>query len=395
MVNRAAFGALCLLVFTIPFSEVIVIPGMGTLTRFIGYGALALAALGVIERGDVRPLHGAALPAFLFVGWAALSLSWTDWPEVTAERLPTFVRCLGLFWILYEYVDSPDRVRAVLTAYLCGALIAVGGVMEARETQQVLDDSEYARYALENVDPNDLATLLALGIPMAWYLVSVRPLGVLERWIPRIYLPAGVIGILLTGSRGGLLATCGASLYPLSSLWRQPLRIKLAALGGFLLAGLGALFFVPSNVLARFATIPEEFASGTLSLRPAIWRAGFRLLGDHPVRGVGAGAFAYELFGRGGFAKPRVAHNAILGVLFELGVVGCMLFIGIIAVSFVYVRRLAVNEKRVAQFLLLTWLIGTASLSWEYQKATWLIFGLVAGMCLHLGREDRELSACQ
>ena len=42
--NQLAFGLLVILVFTVPFDDVVVVPGFGTLSRLIGYAGVAAAS---------------------------------------------------------------------------------------------------------------------------------------------------------------------------------------------------------------------------------------------------------------------------------------------------------------------------------------------------------------
>ena len=104
------------------------------------------------------------------------------------------------------------------------------------------------------------------------------------------------------------------------------------------------------------------------------------MLKDHPFVGVGMSAFSYELFGRGGFIKPRTAHNTILAVLFELGIIGCVLFVGIILSILVLSKHLPPPERTLSRFLVFTWLVGGFTHADAYQKATWFLFGLLGAM---------------
>ena len=104
------------------------------------------------------------------------------------------------------------------------------------------------------------------------------------------------------------------------------------------------------------------------------------MLKEHYVLGVGAGAFDYEMFDLGGFPKPQPAHNTLLGIMCELGVIGAGLFTGMIVATALWIKRLPPENRRLCGFLFFTWLAGGAMLSWEYQKVTWLVFGLLGAI---------------
>ncbi len=122
---------------------------------------------------------------------------------------------------------------------------------------------------LEN--PNVAASLLVVSVP----LVSSLRNGHRNRWL----IVIGIVlvgGVLLTGSRAGLLAilAAGVALLP-----RGRARIVGSAIG------FGAMTVV---LVWRFVSHPEVLAW----FRPAIWLAVVRLWAAHPVVGVGPGGLA-------------------------------------------------------------------------------------------------------
>jgi O-antigen ligase len=375
--NRLVFSLLCILVFTIPFDDIILLPGFGTLTRLIGYATLLTAMFDVFSRGRFRSLRGPPTWVFLLVGWAILSVTWTSSLDSTIEKLPTIVRCLGLFWLLYEYADNEARVSAFLQAYLLGAWVCIGGITHSLMAGQFLDDSDFTRYVVSQLDPNDLAAMLAIGLPIAWYLALTHRSNSF-RWLNILYIPVSLIAVLLTGSRGGLVAVSAAFLL---STWGSPTFTFKRKMGTSLLALLvlgGASFVVPETAWMRFSTIAGEMSEGTLSYRTTLWTAGFDYLSQSPLLGIGAGAFKHEVFARGGFFKPLVAHSTFLGMLFELGAIGFVLFAAAVISVFRWLRCIPITDRRFFQFLFITWIIAGLTLSLEYRKVTWFLLGVAA-----------------
>ena len=375
--NRLVFGLLCILVFTIQFDDMILLPSFGSLTRLIGYAALLTALLDVFSRGRFRSLKGAPTWAFLLVGWAVLSVTWTSSPDSTIDKLPTIVRCLGLFWLLYEYADSEDRISAVLQAYLLGGWVCIAGIAHSLLAGQFMDDSEFTRYVVSQLDPNDLAAMLAIGLPIAWYLAMTRRFSPL-RWLNILYIPVSLIAVLLTGSRGGLVAVSAAFLLSMwgSPTWTLRRKMGMSLLSVLVLAG-GSLV-VPETSWMRFSTIPGEMSEGTLSYRTTLWTAGFQYLSESPLLGGGAGAFKHEVFARGGFYKPLVALSTFLGVLFEMGTIGFLLFVVTVISLLRRLRFVPIRDRRFFQFVLITWIIAGLTLSLEYRKVTWFVLGVAA-----------------
>ena len=377
--NQAAFGLLALLVFTVPFQDVLVVGDSGTFSRLLGYVTLAVAAVAILSAGRFQSLRGPALWAFAYLAWSMLSLAWSVSEESTLEQIPILARNLGLFWLLYEYVTSVDRSRTIELAYVLGCFICIVGVFHAFQTGEVVGGPESGedRYAMGAKDPNDAACLLAVGIPISFYLQSVTRSGAVA-WFSRLYVPLAVLAVLLTGSRGGLLATL-VGLLTLCAYF-TPRKFGTVVVVGLLLALL--LFatwqMLPESNLERFRGIPDEIAAGTMANRRFIWQAGLEIIPDHFVLGVGAGAFGPAMLQRGGFSAPMVAHNTLLGTLVDLGTVGFILFTAILVSIGLRGRRLPPAEKRLTWSVLLTWLVGSSGISWEGNKTTWFVFGLLA-----------------
>jgi O-antigen ligase len=159
---------------------------------------------------------------------------------------------------------------------------------------------------------------------------------------------AGILTmILLTGSRGALLAlACGGLFFGLT----LPRRLALVFFG----AGAGLFFAMLSllsdQVIARFSTLIEmvEIGQATdkgVEGRLGAWMVGVQLFFDNPFFGVGAGNFnslyqttANELgiiFG----GRDLSPHGLYLEVLSELGAVGLSIYLAILAFSFRGVLR--------------------------------------------------------
>jgi O-antigen ligase len=75
---------------------------------------------------------------------------------------------------------------------------------------------------------------------------------------------------------------------------------------------------------------------------------------------------------------PYVAHNTFLSVLVELGIVGALLLGGLLVSAFRSALRMPSLERCLWVALLLTWSVGVSSLTWEYRKPTWFLFGILA-----------------
>ena len=380
LLNAAAFVLLSLVVLTIPFDVTVESEQYGSVTRVIGYAALAAAAVAVAVAGRLQTPRATAVWVLLFGAWTVLSMAWTVSLDDTLDGLPTVVRVLGLFWLLYELVNSRPRAEKIMLAYVVGSWVCVLGMLWFFRMGRADYGYRYT-YAstMGQVHPDGLAVMTALGVPIAWYLQAVTGSRAV-RWIGRLYIPPAVLAVILTGSRGGLFTVLVASLAVLRGvpmLRGRALVLLTLCLGA---AFAGAYWLAPEPVVARLQTSWTELTSGTLNYRTLLWGNGFRLLEGHWLVGVGVGAFRAEAFALGGLPIPMVAHSVPLGILFELGAVGFTLFAGLFVSLMARSGALPRAERWFSRGLLLTWLVGGATLSVEFYKFTWLVFGLLSAM---------------
>src|SRR5260370_13770505 len=144
--------------------------------------------------------------------------------------------------------------------------------------------------------------------------------------------------------------------------------------GGVLLLALG-LTFTPKANLDRISTIGSEISSGRIGKRTQIWTAGMMVFRQHPLTGTGAATFANAvepLIGR-----DLAAHNVYVSVLTETGIIGFLIFSIALITCFMTAMNLGSSERALWLIVMVIWCIGVMSLTWEYKKITWSVFGLL------------------
>jgi O-antigen ligase len=154
---------------------------------------------------------------------------------------------------------------------------------------------------------------------------------------------------------------------------------RLVALAVFVGLGLLSLTLVPGSSWERIFTIRKEVISGTLNSRTAIWAGAVKSFEVKPFAGVGAGAFADAVdpllyYPEAG--GKYVAHNTFISVLTEVGVIGFLLFAGILGALMIAISDLEALPRRVWSLTFLIWTVGVCTLSWEQRKPTWILFAL-------------------
>jgi O-antigen ligase len=379
-----AYAALWLFVFTVPWENAIVIPGLGVISKFTGMLAVGLTVVAIVVSGRVRRWQGFHLTALLFVIWAGGVL----WVNSNEPDLPnTFWTYPQLFLVLlmvWEIAPSRPRVQGLMVAYVLGALVAALQTIVAFQ----LHGSTMRRFSTGTADPNAVAMTLALGLPIAWYLGMTyrQPL---MRWICRGYLPAALLAIALTGSRGGLLAgMVGLLIVPLTMTTLSPGRLAMA-IALLALSGAVAVAYVPDTIVQRFATTKSSIEDLSLGGRFEIWKAGLHAFTYRPLAGYGAGSFKRAASPWLG-GQERVAHNSFLSILVEQGMIGFLLYSMIFLGVLLAVLTLPPMERRFALVLLAA--VGTAMLplSWEFSKPVWFILGALLGFSQAQGTRTAE-----
>jgi O-antigen ligase len=144
-----------------------------------------------------------------------------------------------------------------------------------------------------------------------------------HKWHRLMFL--GLLGLLmvclvLTYSRGAWVSVCALIVF-FGIVWDKRLWLLLLAVPVI-------LFFYHGGVTTRLLSIfSHSEADTSVSMRMDMWTAALAMFFDHPLLGVGWGAFKYvypvynELIQEAGITIFH-AHNMFLNVLAETGIIG-------------------------------------------------------------------------
>lgn len=379
VLGKLAFASLWLLVFAMPWEDAVTISGFGTSARLIGMVALGLGVLAIIERGKIRRPAAGHIVMGLFVLLAALSYLWSLYPEGTLIQTYSYIQLFAMVWLIWELAPQVREQIQLMRAYVFGTFISgIDTIFNFFSHQE----SVYQRYAGAKLDANDLGLIMALSIPMSYYLL-IENKG-WRVWVYRVQLFLAGTTILLTASRGATLATLVAlSIVPLTQA-RLTGRQRIALILTVSLLVYGAVLFVPATSWERLSTLPSELEQGTMTGRTIIWKAGWEIFRVHPFLGIGVNAF--RLIVSRVLAEPirldehdpaPPAHNTFLSVLVEQGVIGFAVFCALLGVLAVSLRAMPPFQQRLWIVSLGVWVVGVSSLTWEMRKPTWFFFGLI------------------
>lgn len=386
LLERAAWALLCLFVFSIPWEKSVWVPGIGSIAKAAGIIAFIAGAAAALRRRSIRRPNIAMIFAALLVFWSVLTYVWSLDRSATLSRAATFVQLLAMLWLVWDLCRGPVRQRQIMGAYLFGA-VAASSIAFARFF--LGQQTYYRRYAATGFTPNDFGLVLALSIPLGLYL-ALTGRGRM-RWCYRAAILISVTAIILTASRAAMISTFIAFAFVPLMWCRAEFSQKIAAavMLGFLVFGI--FHGAPAPSRQRLATLPGELKKGTFHGRTQIWKSGVRALKQHPVLGVGSGAYPEAVvpwLGRSEIAGfQNVAHNTFLSVLVECGPVGFAFFAILLGLLVLYVWMMPPPEQALWAVMLVVWAAGVSTLTWEHYKPTWLLFALImtewARSCWH------------
>jgi len=361
-------------IFTIPWENAFTFSTLGSLARIIGLGAAGFWVISVIVRTRVRKLQFFHFVVFFFVLYNMASIFWTFDYEWSYARLKTYSQIGILAWILWDLFTTSESLRAALQAFILGGYVVIASTFYNFISGQTISQWEYGRFSGAGQNAVELGLILSLSLPVAWHLATTQREGLgsnVMKLINFAFIPAALLAIILTASRTALITIIPALLYIIGTMHRIRPIFRFLVFIMFILAVFIGQSFVPTATLERLGTIGSSIAVGDLGGRMVLWKESLSIFQEHFLIGIGSGALnaSSQLGG--------AAHNTFLSILTELGVIGFLLFLGVLAI----VIFRAINQPKSYSILWLTvlsiWIFGVQSLTYEYAKSTWFFLNLI------------------
>ena len=323
----------------------------------LGEVAIIVSLAGVASQGGIRfPSYLGWF--FLFAAWSVFATGQTAYPDWAMPQLITLIKLCVIVFAAANALRTPRQVRLFMVFFLgCFALFPLRGAM----FNFFLYHSDMQGRAIWNLlysNPNDLGAMALLQLSMAAALLA----GDAKGWV-RWSAMAGVIAlpmlILMTQSRGVFL---GLSTFIVIAFFGHRRRVRLALQLAVVAAILASA--APSSVWTRLQTLRSATNTSTLDQvdgeegsarqRYEIWRVAFKIISDHPVMGVGFGAYrpTHEEYAVRPEFKPtaqgqRDTHSLYFNVLAETGFPGLGLYVGMMGVVLLGAERARRRCKRV------------------------------------------------
>lgn len=287
---------------------------------------LAAVAASMIVAGIAA--RRSAEPALAWYGsnWRRMG-TLTEWATVLAAA-----------WVAQYAVSSKQRLLWLLRAISAAGLLAsIYGIAQYFGWDPILPRDAYGVgegvYRIVR-PPGTLGHSDYFAAFLVWPVFAASALTAVEqvrgwKWFAAISAAAGSIAILLSGSRGALLALiCGALVRVL--LKRPSLRV-VAASSLAVLASLALFYISPAGerLRARVHWVEEDAAGGARFL---LWRDSLTMAFRKPLIGYGPEAFSSEFpkFESVDLARAypdfyhESPHNLLLDVLTREGLLGLL-----------------------------------------------------------------------
>jgi hypothetical protein len=353
------------------------------------YLVLAVAALATAWRA-VRgvPLRAIrrdiAWPAAAFLAFAALSLTWTEDVGSARNLLEYFLLPFAVLVVVVAHAPFPPRMPRILGTISIGlaVLFAVVGLVEAATHRLIFyahnlqvsnTYTSFFRVTSLFRDPSLYGRHLVLGLAIVIVCLWLRKLDVIPVAVLVAVLFAGLYFSYSQSSYAALFVVVLAITLVAGD--RQARRVALVAAVAVLLVGTGI-------AAAKVAHSSVRKATSDRSRRIELTA---RVFAHHPLAGVGLGSqprASQKLATRFGPLQNFVSHTTPLTVAAELGIVGLLAYVAILAgaahaIDDVRRRQQALGLSLAAVFLAL-FVHSLAYSGFFEDPITWLVLGIAA-----------------
>jgi len=277
-----------------------------------------------------------ALGLIPFSVWRGQSLDWF---------LETNLRILITFYLFLAAADSWKKFGALIkTIFISCFLVAIRVILAYRSGNFVFDSDGTKRVVgvgtLGSNDPNDLALVLAMAVPLGLYYWHT------QKGFKKIFFGLLIGGLLsalvVTGSRGGYLGIgLGLAIF-YGCLYRKR---KLKYIAVMVLLVLIAGLVMPAQYKARFLSTFDESDYTRVDERHgrvAVWKRSWKAMWKRPI-GYGLKnasiAEGEQKSAEGMQGKWMVTHNSYLQIGLEIGVLGLVFFLLFLWSGFANIKK--------------------------------------------------------
>jgi O-antigen ligase len=326
---------------------------------------------------------------WFLLAWLGATFLSTFNSECGIKGVSDVLTYVPFFLLIVNVVDSERRIIQLFWAVVIG--IGIGDVAGLWRTisEAVQMHAEINRlYILSlGVVAPYLVLVLSLMMGMAYHV----------RWNKKEWLLIGLVALL---SFAALILTYTRSMWivlllviiifvVLQKSWWPAIAAAV------LIAGLGVGLSMSSVIQGRIHMLTDLQRDASLVERYGIWESALNMVRDHPVLGVGAKCFVVNSERYHVPNGQRQAHNQLMNVAAETGMVGLICFLPWVVYYAVYLFRL--RQVRAGTLARALWLSAIGSyvtvvfhgmVDASFGSELALLFMLIAG-CLIVAQNLR------
>ncbi len=373
----------------------------GALQRQIALPMMVLIALYMLWRLPARGRFSGRLltVVLLFVGWAVVSMAWSDSPAVTGKRLVVFVMDALLAYTIARTLSVMEMALWGFATTGTVALIA----LYVDAVQQRIFSVFNADYRFAGVmQPNYQAMNLVVGILCGLTVLQYRERA--AKWlVPMIGFALALL--YLTRSRLSAAICLVLAAWMVLRLARERMNVQTRAMvviAGLLVVVPAVIYFGGQNAGGTAQSVfmmgrSDVENTSSLSNRAPLWSELMESAEARPLLGYGYGGYwtpqrSERVSLDQGWIVPH-AHNTYLDEALALGVVGVLLYAGALWSGAIVAWRRYRSLPSAAALLpaiLLTWLALTGvaeSVPLDPYLPTMLAYACLVKMCSSEGSE--------
>ena len=368
VIHRTTWYLLLLMIFLIPWGEGL----YDGLAKVLAMPVLGLSLVMLVLEGTHRNFSLFNLFAIMLGGWYLVGIWWTPTPEYSSNILRTYIMLI-LMSLMFTYLISDEyKFRWAYQSYVLGTVVASGILFY--NYLNGIEGPYYARYTVENIETDNMAILLAFGIPMGVWLYTQA-----KHWAGKLFnlgaIPIVFYGIFLTGTRTGLVCGIIGLMYLAFTQRNASFNLKMVYFGITIGAAVAVVSFAPKTSVERIFSIGEAVASGDLNYREVIWQHTLSVWADNPLVGGGTGSLGYTL--NSYHVNFEWAHNAYVQILGENGLIGLAIYLMMIGSLLYYALKCEIETKFFLLTLWFTIFISQMSLHSQNLKEVWFVWSVI------------------
>lgn len=350
---------------------------IGSLARVIGVPALLVWICSLARYKTIRAPHVFLSLCLIFLGWNFMTLLWTVDSDSTVFELWHYVLTFGALFMIWDLNREQGDAEGCMQAFVFGGYFLIAS-MVFNYISGNHQDAYQDRFSGGGFNPNEPGKIFSVTIPLAWYLGIMR-----EKQKPflrvanAVYPLFAIFAVVISGSRGGLLACVPGFIFILFNLKRVPLPARLL----LAVTAAGALIVLSRMDLGtqidRLSTIMSSSSDDQFSGRQEIWEAGWRVFSHSPFLGIGTGAFPIAVLGQTVAYQGLPAHNTFLSIATETGVIGLTIFVLLLAFVVWDVISRGGPMRWMWIACLLDAFISMMSSAWEIRPHPWILMTII------------------